>query len=119
MIRLMDWLCGLGLLVLCGLKLLAPDTLADFSIVGVAVAESVLGVSFVIGRTPRASAAGLMLLGAGFCVWVLLRGPELVNGRPCGCYGPYRLDFAWHVMVATSVLLLGGVQSLLTQRRAE
>ncbi len=115
--RWLDYACGAGLLVLAALKAAGKGFGADLLVLIAAILELGLGFSFLIRRTPRVSASGLALLGAAFCVWTLHRGPEVKEARGCGCYGPYRLDFLPHLFLASTVLLLGGIQLLFVQRR--
>jgi len=96
---------------------MAADFGSDALVVLAAVAEACLAISFLVRRTPRVSAVGLVALGAAFCAWTLIRGPELKSGRPCGCYGPYRLEFLPHLAVASGILMAGGVHLLLHQQR--
>ena len=104
--RWLDYACGAGLLALVGLKCMAADFGSDALVVLAAVAEACLAISFLVRRTPRVSAVGLVALGAAFCAWTLIRGPELKSGRPCGCYGPYRLEFLPHLAVASGILII-------------
>ena len=84
----------------------------------VTLVEAGLGISFLMGRSPRASALGLVLLGAGFCLWTLFVGPRTIASPDCGCFGPFELKYAEHALVAGAVLALGGVQAALVPRRS-
>ncbi len=116
--RLSDFGCGAGLFFLVALKLIPGTAAPDVGIMTVAFVETALGASFVIGRTPRLNAGGLVLLGLSFCVWALLVGDEFPDGRPCGCFGPYRLKFVYHVVLAAGILLLGGIKAWTVDGRA-
>lgn len=112
MTRLLDYVCAAVLLGLAGLKLIGPlpDGAAPLWAAFAVTVESLLGVSFALGRAPRASAIGLTLLGAGFCVWATLEGPLAVLRSPCPCFGPLKLGALGHLLAATAVLALGGIR---------
>ncbi len=113
MSRSLDWLCALGLASLAALKLLSPDPGSyAFLTVSVAVVECLLAAAFACGRWPRGSAIGLVGLGLAFSVWTVWRGPAIIAGSPCGCLGTIRPSIVVHLLIATSLLSLGGIQAL-------
>ncbi len=107
--RIIEWLSGTLLLALALAKALSADTRSDPLILGVGAAETVVGLAFVAGRTPRTCSVGLVGLGLCFSVWVLVRGPETIEGKPCGCFGPLRVQFLSHLGLSTGLLLLGAL----------
>lgn len=84
--------------------------------IAVGLVEAALGISFLVGRTPRISAGGLVALGLVLASWTVIQGPGSSADGSCGCFGPLALEFMDHVSVSGALVFLGGIQCILVAR---
>jgi hypothetical protein len=115
--RWFDRVCGVVLLLLGGIKLVDGAWLSVPVVACATTVELAVGVSFLVGRTPRLSAASMMALGLVFSVHTLAGGTGGVAGPGCGCLGPYVPDFMERTMISVAVLLLGSIRLVLSPTR--
>ncbi|MCZ6691928.1 MAG: hypothetical protein O7H41_20260 [Planctomycetota bacterium] len=71
--------------------------------------EFTLGVFLLLNYRPRLSALGLAALGTAFGLVVLLSGP---SASGCGCLGSQDSEYGTRMLIASTMVLLGGIQVL-------